>query len=81
MAVQSGQVHKVDPEQEKALSIQEQRLQARMVKPKHRNLYKKLLEKKLDKNKEKFILEKKRKRIDDAVKTEKRQKKREQASS
>lgn len=76
MAVKPGKVETVDPKDEKWQAIQEQRLQARMVKPGHRRLFTKLLEKKLKKNKEKFILEKKRKRIDDEVKQVKKQTKR-----
>lgn len=71
MQVQAGKVESEDPQREKKLSIQEERLTSRMVKPRHRNLFKKLLEKKTTKNKEQFILEKNRKRIDD----EERQKK------
>lgn len=76
MAVKAGKVETVDPKNEKWQEIQEQRLQARMVKPGHRRLFTKLLEKKLKKNKEKFILEKKRKRIDDQTKQQKKQDKR-----
>lgn len=82
MAVKPGEVLKEDPQAEKKQSIQEQRLQARMVKPGHRRLFTKLLEKKLKKNKEKFILEKKRKRIDEEVKqTKKANKKAAKASN
>lgn len=76
MAVKPGQVQPVDPMDDKRQTIQEQRLQARMVKPGHRRLFSKLLEKKLTKNKEKFILEKKRKRIDDQQKQQKKSVKR-----
>lgn len=76
MAVKPGQVVPVDPLDEKRQTIAEQRLQARMVKPGHRRLFSKLLEKKLTKNKEKFILEKKRKRIDDQQKQQKKSVKR-----
>lgn len=76
MAVKPGQVVSVDPLDEKRQTIAEQRLQARMVKPGHRRLFSKLLEKKLTKNKEKFILEKKRKRIDDQQKQQKKSVKR-----
>ena len=75
MAVKPGKVEKVDPKDVKWQEIQEQRLQARMVKPGHRRLFTKLLEKKLKKNKEKFILEKKRKRIDEQTKVQKKQEK------
>lgn len=68
-----GQVEKVDPKQEKWQEIQEQRLQARMVKPGHRRIFTRLLEKKLKNNKEKYILEKKRARIDDTTKQQKKQ--------
>uniref|UniRef100_A0A1L8DH33 Pescadillo homolog n=1 Tax=Nyssomyia neivai TaxID=330878 RepID=A0A1L8DH33_9DIPT len=74
MAVNAGTVHKEDAELVKKQEIQEQRLHARMVKPRHRNLFRKLLKDKLHKNKERRILENKRRRID----TEKREEKREQ---
>ncbi|XP_055712967.1 pescadillo homolog [Phlebotomus papatasi] len=69
MMVKTGEIHKEDANLAKTQEIQEQRLHARMVKPRHRNLFRKLLRDKLGKNKERRILENKRRRID----TEKKQ--------
>ncbi|GAB0094068.1 Pescadillo homolog [Sergentomyia squamirostris] len=74
MAVKAGEVHREDPEQIKRQENQEQRLQARMVKPRHRHLFQKLLRDKLGKNKERRILENKRRRIDDEKKQQKKKK-------
>ncbi|XP_059615877.1 pescadillo homolog [Phlebotomus argentipes] len=75
MTVKTGEVHKEDAEQVKKQEIQEQRLHARMVKPRHRNLFRKLLKDKLTKNKERRILENKRQRIDTEKKQQKKKRK------
>lgn len=75
MAVQSGKVHRESARAIKKQEIEEHRLKARMVKPRHRKLFKKLINEKQEKQKENWLLEKKRKRIDAATKEEKKQKK------
>uniref|UniRef100_A0A6B2EG74 Pescadillo homolog n=1 Tax=Phlebotomus kandelakii TaxID=1109342 RepID=A0A6B2EG74_9DIPT len=75
MTVKSGEVHKEDADQVKKQEIQEQRLHAKMVKPRHRNLFRKLLRDKLTKNKERRILENKRQRIDTEKKQQKKKRK------
>lgn len=44
--------------------VDEHRLQARMVKPRHRNLFRKLIREKQAKEKEEWLLKKKRRVID-----------------
>lgn len=63
MAVKSGQVHKEDPKAKEIQDIQEHNLTARMVKGRHRNIYKKLLKERRDKKREVKILDIKRQRI------------------
>lgn len=75
MAVQSGKVHRDSVRAIKKQEIEEHRLKARMVKPRHRKLFKKLINEKQEKQKENWLLEKKRKRIDAAAKDEKKKKK------
>ncbi|XP_055681137.1 pescadillo homolog [Lutzomyia longipalpis] len=74
MAVKTGKVHQEDAAQVKKQEIQEQHLHARMVKPRHRNLFRKLLKDKLQKNKERRILENKRRRIDTEKRDERKKK-------
>ncbi|XP_055298168.1 pescadillo homolog [Sitodiplosis mosellana] len=75
MAVQSGKVHRESQRSIKKQEIEEHRLKARMVKPRHRKLFSKLINEKQEKQKENWLLEKKRKRIDAAAKEEKKKKK------
>lgn len=77
MAVQTGKVHRESYRSIKKQEIEEHRLKARMVKPRHRRLFTKLINEKQVKQKENWLLEKKRKRIDAATKEEKKQKKKE----
>lgn len=77
MTVQSGKLHRESARAIKKQEIEEHRLKARMVKPRHRKLFSKLINEKQDKQKEHWLLEKKRKRIDAAAKEEKKIKKRE----
>lgn len=64
MAVQSGKVHKENKRQLRKSEVDEHRLQARMVKPRHRNLFRKLIREKQSKEKEEWLLKKKRRVID-----------------
>ena len=64
MAVPSGKVHKENKRQLRKNDVEEHRLQARMVKPRHRNLFRKLIREKQVKEKEEWLLKKKRRVID-----------------
>lgn len=63
MAVASGKLHKEHPSVAKKIEIEEHRLKARMVKPRHRQLFRKLIREKQEKQKEIWLLEKKRKSL------------------
>lgn len=63
MAVKPGKLHKEDTKELEIASKSEHNLQARMVKGRHRNIYKKLLKERRDKNREVKILDIKRKRL------------------
>ncbi|XP_022220108.1 pescadillo homolog [Drosophila obscura] len=77
MSVQSGKVHKVNKRQVHKAEVDEHRLQARMVKPRHRNLFRKLIREKQTKEKEEWLLRKKRRNIDADTKEAKKTAKRE----
>ncbi|XP_017859183.1 PREDICTED: pescadillo homolog [Drosophila arizonae] len=77
MSVQSGKVHKVNKRQLHKAEVDEHRLQARMVKPRHRNLFRKLIREKQSKEKEEWLLRKKRRNIDKDTKEAKKSAKRE----
>ncbi|XP_004519354.1 pescadillo homolog [Ceratitis capitata] len=64
MSVKVGKVHKENKRLNRKNELDEHRLQARMVKPRHRNLFRKLIREKQDKEKEKWLLKKKRRIID-----------------
>jgi pescadillo protein len=68
MVVKSGNVFKVDTKKEKKLTEQELKLRAKMVKPRHKKLYHKLLEKRAKATKETKLLENKRRQIDETRK-------------
>ncbi|XP_065356545.1 pescadillo homolog [Calliphora vicina] len=72
MAVQSGKVHKENKRLLRKSEVDEHRLQARMVKPRHRNLFRKLIRDKQSKEKEEWLLKKKRRVIDAQSKQEKK---------
>lgn len=65
MKVKAGDVFKVDHKKEKKLTEQELKLRAKMVKPRHKKLYHKLLEKRAKSTKESKLLENKRRQLDD----------------
>lgn len=75
MEVQSGKLHRENPRAQKKQDIEEHRLKAKMVKPRHRRLFSKLIREKQVKQKENWLLEKKRKRHDAAAKEEKKKRK------
>ncbi|XP_064553438.1 pescadillo homolog [Drosophila montana] len=77
MSVQSGKVHKVNKRQVHKAEVDEHRLQARMVKPRHRNLFRKLIREKQTKEKEEWLLRKKRRTIETDAKEAKKLAKRE----
>ncbi|KAH8352724.1 hypothetical protein KR084_005946 [Drosophila pseudotakahashii] len=85
MAVQSGKVHKVNKRQVHKAEVDEHRLQARMVKPRHRNLFRKLIREKQTKEKEEWLLRKKRRTFEadekEARKTAKREARKEAAAA
>lgn len=65
MAVKSGKIFTVDNKKEKKVTEQELKLRAKMVKPRHKKLYFKLLEQREKSNKESKLLERKRQQIDE----------------
>jgi len=77
MAVESGKVFKENKRQIKKIAVEEHRLQARMVKSRHRNLFRKLIREKQSKEKEEWLLKKKRRVHEAKVKVEKKQKRKE----
>ncbi|XP_030376873.1 pescadillo homolog [Scaptodrosophila lebanonensis] len=77
MSVQSGKVHKVNKRQVHKAEVDEHRLQARMVKPRHRDLFRKLIREKQSKEKEEWLLRKKRRNIEATAKEAKKTAKRE----
>ncbi|XP_017105629.2 pescadillo homolog [Drosophila bipectinata] len=85
MSVQSGKVHKVNKRQLHKAEVDEHRLQARMVKPRHRNLFRKLIREKQTKEKEEWLLRKKRRTFEagekEARKTAKRAARKEAAAA
>lgn len=85
MSVQSGKVHKVNKRQVHKAEVDEHRLQARMVKPRHRNLFRKLIREKQTKEKEEWLLRKKRRTIEanekEARKTAKREARKDAAAA
>lgn len=75
MGVQSGKLHRENPRALKKQEVEEHRLKAQMVKPRHRQLFRKLIREKQVNQKENWLLQKKRKRIDAAAKDEKKKRK------
>lgn len=72
MAVEAGKVHKVNKRAIKKDEIEEHRLKARMVKPRHRNLFRKLIREKQEKDKELWLMTKKRKNVEADAKLKKK---------
>uniref|UniRef100_A0A0K8TSB2 Pescadillo homolog n=1 Tax=Tabanus bromius TaxID=304241 RepID=A0A0K8TSB2_TABBR len=75
MAVQASKVIKESKRAKHKQEVEEHRLKARMVKPRHRNLFRKLIRDQQSKEKEEWLLKKKRKRIEATTKQEKKLKK------
>lgn len=71
MAVKSGELHKEDTKLIEHQEFQDDKLKARMVKNRHRMLYKKLVREKRDKDKEKNLLAMKRQHIDSEIRKRK----------
>lgn len=78
MSVTSGKVHRENSRAIKKIETEEHRLKARMIKPRHRQLFRKLIREKQDKQKENWLMEKKRKRIAAEEKAQKKKKKMDQ---
>uniref|UniRef100_A0A1B0FF87 Pescadillo homolog n=1 Tax=Glossina morsitans morsitans TaxID=37546 RepID=A0A1B0FF87_GLOMM len=72
MSVESGKICKEDKRLLRKNKVDEHRLQARMVKPRHRNLFRKLIREKQVKEKEEWLLKKKRRLIDEKDKEAKK---------
>ncbi|XP_058462497.1 pescadillo homolog [Malaya genurostris] len=64
MAVVSGKIYKENPKEQKQLTKQEEALRARMVKSKHKKLYRKMMDKQKRATKEANLLREKRQQID-----------------
>ncbi|XP_046418289.1 pescadillo homolog [Neodiprion fabricii] len=71
MVVQQGQLTRENPWEKNRIEKQEYRLREKMIKKKHRNLYKSMMQGKEDRAKEIWLLRKKR-RIHDSTEKEKR---------
>ena len=71
MKVKAGEITKQDPWEENRKEKQEYRLREKMIKKKHRNLYKSMMQGREDRAKEIWLLRKKR-RIHEAAEKEKR---------
>ncbi|XP_043258369.1 pescadillo homolog [Colletes gigas] len=77
MKVKSGQVTKEDPWEKNRQERQEYRLRERMIKKKHRNLYRSMMKGREERTKEMRLLRKKR-RLHDAAEKQKRKEQRKQ---
>lgn len=75
MQVKVGESIKVDPWEKARQEKQEYRLREKMIKKKHRNLYRSMMNSREDRAKEIWLLRKKR-RIHEATEKEKRKEKR-----
>ncbi|XP_017767006.1 PREDICTED: pescadillo homolog [Eufriesea mexicana] len=75
MKVKTGEVTKEDPFEKKRQERQEYRLRERMIKKKHRNLYRSMMEGRKQRAKEVWLLRKKR-RLHDATEKQKRKEER-----
>ncbi|KAL1398218.1 hypothetical protein pipiens_009138 [Culex pipiens pipiens] len=78
MAVVSGKIFKENPSEQKKLTKQEEALRARMVKSRHKKLYRKMLEKQKKQTKEANLLREKRQQIDKKQRVEQTQKRKTQ---
>lgn len=77
MKVKTGEVTKEDPWEHKRQERQEYRLRERMIKKKHRNLYRSMMEGRKQRAKEVWLLRKKR-RIHDVTEKQKHKEERKQ---
>ncbi|XP_062543022.1 pescadillo homolog [Armigeres subalbatus] len=78
MAVVSGQVYRENPKEQKQLTKQEEALRAKMVKSRHKKLYRNLLDKQKKATKEANLLREKRQQIDKQKRQEQTQKRKAQ---
>ncbi|XP_019527396.3 pescadillo homolog [Aedes albopictus] len=78
MAVVSGKVFKENPKEQKQLTKQEEALRAKMVKSRHKKLYRNLLDKQKKASKEAHLLREKRQQIDKQKRQEQTQKRKAQ---
>lgn len=74
LLVKSGELYKEDPNQKRQQEIQEYKLREKMVKNKHRKLYKSMKKGRLERSKEVWLLKKKRRLIDEDKKAVKKEK-------
>lgn len=74
MAVVSGQIYRENPKEQKQLTKQEEALRARMVKSRHKKLYRKMVDKQKQATKEANLLKEKRQQIDKKKRLEQTQK-------
>ena len=77
MKVKTGEVTKEDPWEKKRLEKQEYRLRERMIKKKHRKLYRSMMEGRKERAKQIWLLCKKR-RLHDTAEKQKRKEERKQ---
>lgn len=78
MSVSAGSVFVADPKENLRLERQEYRLREKMIKKKHRKLYRSMMQGRTERGKEAWLLNKKRQRIDEEEKKKKKQKRKEQ---
>lgn len=78
MSVTPGQVHKEVPWEKNRQEKQEYRLREKMIKKKHKNLYKSMMQGRKERAKEIWLLRKKRRLHDEKELTEKKLKKKQQ---
>lgn len=74
LSVRSGELYKEDPNQKRQQEYQEYKLREKMVKNKHRKLYKSMKKGKLERSKEVWLLKKKRRLIDEGKKVVQKEK-------
>lgn len=73
MKVKAGEVTKEDPYEKERQDRQEYRLREKMIKKKHRNLYKSMMQGRKERAKEIWLLRKKRRLHDNAEKEKHKQ--------
>lgn len=77
MSVSMGTVAREDPSEKKRQERQEYKLREKMIKKKHRNLYRSMMKGKAERAKEAWLLAKKRRLHDEQEKTKRKAEKKE----